>query len=202
MNKVRKAAKAVNKADRAVTHKAAGARDHPLVAALGTLSEAADQPPLIALGVGTILLGAVLRRPTMLRSGVRMLAAELIATGLKHGVKRTIDRTRPERAIATGRHTFARGDSDEHDESSFPSGHTAGAVAVARAVAHEVPGVALPAYAAAGAVGAVQMPRGKHYVLDTVAGAAIGYVAEAGAGLLMRAGERVLLPAVRRLVRR
>lgn len=200
MSKVRKAAKAINKADRAATHKAAGARGNPLVAALGTLSEAADQPPLIALGVGTILLGAVLRRPVMLRSGVRMLAAELIATGLKHSVKRTIDRTRPERAMATGKHAFARGESNDHDENSFPSGHTAGAVAVARAVAHEVPGAALPAYAVAGAVGAVQMPRGKHYVLDTVAGAAIGYVAEAGAGVLLRTGERLLLPTIRRLI--
>lgn len=196
MSKIRKAAKAINTVDRAATHNVARARGHPLVKAAGFLSEGADQPPLIALGVGTLLLGVVLRQPTMLRSGARMLAAELIATGMKHAVKRAIDRTRPEAAMNSGKRTFARGDSEDHEQTSFPSGHTAGAVAVARAVAHEVPGVALPAYAAAGAVGAVQMPRGKHYVLDTVAGAAIGYVAEAGAGVMLRGGERL----VRRLL--
>lgn len=197
MNTLRNAARAINTADRAATHKLAEARDHPVVAAAGAVSEAADQPPLIALGVGTLVLGMVLRRPLLLRSGARMLAAELIATGMKHAIKRTIDRTRPEQAMTTGKRRFARGDSAEHAQTSFPSGHTAGAVAVARAVAHEVPGAALPAYAAAGAVGAVQMPRGRHYVLDTLAGAVIGYVAEAGAGAVLRAGERAL-PALRR----
>lgn len=189
VSKLRNAAKAINTADRAATHTVAKARDHPAVKTVGLLSEAADQPPLIALSVGTLLLGVVLRRPVLLRSGARMLAAELIATGMKHAIKRTVDRTRPEQAMTTGKRKFAWGDSEDHEETSFPSGHTAGAVAVARAVAHEVPGSALTAYTVAGAVGAVQMPRGKHYVLDTVAGAAIGYVAEVAAGRVLRLAE-------------
>lgn len=186
MAKVRKAATAVITADRRVTHRAASERGNPVVEALGGLSEAADQPPLIALGIATAFLGLVVRNPVMMRGGVRMLAAELVATGLKSVIKHRVDRTRPAKAIERGHHRFALGGSHDHDENSSPSGHTAGAVAVARAVAREVPAAALPAYAVATAVGAVQLPRGKHYALDVIAGAVIGYVAEAGAAWLLR----------------
>ena len=191
MGRIAKAARAGLRADRKLTHRAAAHREAGAVKLAGALSEAADQPPLLLLGAMTIVAGAVLRRPTVVRTGVRMLSSEIV-----------VDRTRPETAIKTGKHRFEPGGSDVHAQNSFPSGHTAGAVAVAGAVAHEMPGAALPAYATAVAVGAVQMPRGKHYVLDTLAGAAIGYVAEAATGVMMRTGERVVLPTLRRFVAR
>ncbi len=49
-------------------------------AVLGTASEVADQPPLIGLSLATMAAGAALRRPRLLRAGVRMLASELVAT--------------------------------------------------------------------------------------------------------------------------
>ena len=68
---------------------------------------------------------------------------------------------------------------DGSDDKSFPSGHTAGAVAVARAAARVYPG-AVPALAAVTVgVGALQLPTGKHYASDVVAGAAVGLVGEA-----------------------
>lgn len=198
MTKTSKAAAAATRADRKFTHRAARLRDVPAVKAIGAASEAADQPPLIALGIVTIVAGAALRRPGVLRGGVRMLGSELLATGIKTLIKRSVDRTRPERAIASGTYRFGPGDSHDHDQNSFPSGHTAGAVAVARSVARDFPASALPAYAAAGAVAAVQMPRGKHYVADTLAGAVIGYVAEAGTSALLRLAEPALVRAIRR----
>lgn len=198
MDKMKRAARKLERADRKVTHRAAAHRDAPAVKALGALSEAADQPPLIALGIGTIVLGAALRRPALLRSGVRMLASELVATKLKSLVKHSVDRTRPETSIETGKHRFAAGKSREHEETSFPSGHTAGAVAIAGAVAQDVPAAVVPAYAIAAGVAAVQMPRGKHYVLDTIAGAAIGFVAQAATSAVLRVAE----PALIRLIRR
>lgn len=193
-----RAARKAMRADRALTHRAAAHRDHPAVEALGLLSEGADQPPLLLLGAGTIVLGVVLRQPVMLRTGVRMFASEAVATALKSIVKRSVDRTRPQKAIRTGKHKFEPGHSADHDEGSFPSGHTAGAVAVAGALAQDVPAAALPAYAIAGTVAAVQMPRGKHYVFDTVVGAAIGYVAERAASAVLRAAEPALARAIRR----
>ncbi|TPG49791.1 phosphatase PAP2 family protein [Sphingomonas glacialis] len=198
MSKIAKAARKIARADRKATHRAAAHRDTPAVKLAGAASEVADQPPLLLLGVGTIVVGAVLRRPTVIRNGVRMLASEVLATAIKNGIKRSIDRTRPQKAIETGKHHFAPGKSEAHGDTSFPSGHTAGAVAVAGAIAQDVPGALAPAYAAAAGVAAVQMPRGKHYILDTVAGAAVGFVAQKATSLIIRAAE----PALVRLFKR
>ncbi len=198
MSTMSKAAKKLAKADRKATHEAAQHRDQPAVKALGKLSEGADQPPLLLLGVGTMVVGAALRQPVMLRTGARMLASEVVATGIKSIIKRSVDRTRPAKAIATGKHDFKPGDSKDHDESSFPSGHTAGAVAVAGALAKDVPVLGAPAYALASGVAAVQMPRGKHYILDTVAGAAVGFVAQRAASAAVRVAEAALLGALKR----
>jgi membrane-associated phospholipid phosphatase len=198
MSKIAKVARKVSRADRKATHRAAAHRDDPAVKLAGTLSEVADQPPLVMLGIGTIVVGAVLRRPTVLRNGIRILASEVIATAIKSGIKHSIDRTRPAKAIESGEHRFAPGGSADHDQSSFPSGHTAGAVAVAGSIAQDVPTAIVPAYAVAAGVAAVQMPRGKHYILDTVAGAAIGFVAQKATSALIRAAE----PALIRLFKR
>ncbi|MEG3178279.1 phosphatase PAP2 family protein [Sphingomonas sp. RB3P16] len=198
MSKLKTAAHKAAKADRAITHRAAAHRDAPAVKLAGAASEVADQPPLLLLGVGTIVVGAVLRRPAMLRGGVRILASELIATGIKDVLKRSIDRTRPTKAIETGKHRFAAGRSAAHGDTSFPSGHSAGAVAVAGAIAHDVPAAIVPVYAAAAGVAAVQLPRGKHYILDAVAGAAIGWISQKATSMVIRAAE----PAVRRFSKR
>jgi len=50
----------------------------------------------------------------------------------------------------------------------------------------------------AGGVAAMQLPRGKHYLLDTVAGAAIGFVAQRAASAAVRVTERVIVRAMGR----
>lgn len=197
MGKISKAAKKLAKADRDVTHEAAQHRDTPVVKAFGKLSEGADQPPLLLMGVGTMVVGALLRQPVMLRTGARMLASEAVATGIKSIIKRSVNRTRPNKAIETGKHEFKPGDSKAHGDSSFPSGHTAGAVAVAGALAKDVPVLGAPAYALASGVGAMQMPRGKHYILDTVAGAVVGFVSQRAASVAVRAAEGTLRRVLR-----
>ena len=177
MSKVRQAGRAAARADRKATHRAAAKRDHLAVRTLGTLSEAADQPPLRALTLATAAAGVVLRRPRLVHAGLTMLASHTLATSIKSRIKHMVDRTRPETALATGRHRFARGHSHDSQLSSFPSGHTAGAIAVSAALARDFPKAALPAYAATAAVAAIQLPRGKHYLSDVLAGAAIGAVA-------------------------
>ncbi|NIJ20003.1 membrane-associated phospholipid phosphatase [Sphingomonas naasensis] len=149
---------------------------------LGIASELADQPPLIGICLATIGSGAALRRPRLLRAGLRMLASALVATAAKAVIKHHVDRTRPRKMLRDGRYALradGKGSKDEGPWNSFPSGHTAGAVAVGRAVTREYP-AALPATGLAMAtVGLIQLPRGKHFASDVLAGAMIGALSEA-----------------------
>jgi membrane-associated phospholipid phosphatase len=149
--------------------------------AIGQVSELADQPPLIALSVVTIMAGLLLGKGRLTRTGVRMLASHWLATQAKSFIKRRIDRTRPFVMLGGESYHPRRGQSRAKRENSFPSGHTAGAVAIARAVARDYPAAAPVGYAAATAAGAVQLPRGAHFLSDILVGAAIGLLAEAAA---------------------
>lgn len=146
---------------------------------VGMLAEVGDQPPMIAVSVGTLVAGLLGRRPAIARGGARMLAAHLVATGVKTLIKHRFDRRRPAAAEESGDHHFRPGSSHDHQENSFPSGHTAGAVAVARAASRDMPGLAVPAALAASAIAAAQPATGSHFFSDVAAGAAIGWVSEA-----------------------
>ena len=110
-----------------------------------------------------------------------MLAAHTLATFAKDFVKRRIDRTRPRSKGGKGKDHQCRPGTAAHakEETSFPSGHSAGAAAVARAFARDYPEHAAPAYAAGGAIALAQIPRCAHYPSDVGAGLAIGVAAEA-----------------------
>lgn len=179
MGKTKTVANAVEKADREATYKAAEHRDEPLAKATGFLAEIGDQPQLVATSIGTVVIGLIARRPDVIRGGVRMLAAHAAATFVKSAIKASIDRTRPEKAIEDGEARFEPGDSDDHEQTSFPSGHTAGAVAVARAAARDIDGAGAPAALITGVVAVAQPVTGKHYLSDLVVGAAVGWIAEA-----------------------
>lgn len=191
--KVEKAAKKEHRLLAGIT----GLADSKAVKALSPVAKVTDEPPLLALGLGTLALGTLLRRPTIIRSGARMVASHLVATGLKTVLKASVDRTRPN--VAAGKPKIKKGSGTANtDKNAFPSGHTAGAVAVAQAVAHEVPGTAAPLRAAAGAAGALQVPRGAHYLTDVLAGAAVGWLAERIAGVAMKRVERARTAVIER----
>ncbi len=182
----------VEQADIAIAEAAAPLRHQPAVEALGWLSELADQPQLISLCAATLALGLVTRNARLARTGGRMLAAELLATKLKSTVKHRIDRTRPRVSDDGGDYALQLGHDHAPERNSFPSGHTAGAVAVARAVAREYPEHQGAAYAVATFVAVIQIPRCQHYLTDLAAGAIVGLAAEAGidrmAALMPRPG--------------
>ncbi|MFF9849024.1 phosphatase PAP2 family protein [Streptomyces litmocidini] len=93
--------------------------------------------------------------------------------------KRLVRRPRPDREAArvvVGRHV------PMPTSASFPSGHTASAVAFATAVGSVLPPLSLPLAALAWTVGYSRVHTGVHYPGDVAAGALLG-VASAGASL-------------------
>ena len=170
--------KAIERADIAVGHAAAEHKEHGVVRALGALSEVADQPPLIALSLATAATGLARGDRRLARTGLRMLAAHAVATGVKALVKSRIDRSRPGMFMHHHAHRITGGDTNEGPMNSFPSGHTAGALAVSRAVAREYPRAAWPGYAATAAVGIIQPLRGTHFPIDVAAGVVVGLASE------------------------
>lgn len=139
-----------------------------------------DQPPLRALCAAVIVGGLVSGHGRLARTGLKMLAAHTLATWTKDFVKHRIDRTRPRSLGKQGKdHRPTAGRHTAKEETSFPSGHSAGAAAVACAFARDYPQYAVPALAAGGALALAQIPRCAHYPTDVGAGLAIGVAAEA-----------------------
>lgn len=164
----------LQKADVGAAQAAAEHRHRPLVKTLGALSEIADQIPL-AVVCGAVVAGGIASgQNTLVRTGTRMMAAHVLANVVKRRIKNRLRRSRPTEVVDKGSYVFKPGKSRNGNETSFPSGHTAGAVAVARIVATDMPHLALPATGVAALIGAVQIPRAKHYPLDVAAGAVLG----------------------------
>jgi membrane-associated phospholipid phosphatase len=181
--------------DASISTAAVAYRENPVVKAMGALSEASDQPPLLSASAATLAAGLVLQRPRLARAGLRMLASEVVATGIKAGIKRYVARTRPHKMLEDGRyllHPDKQAAKNEGPWNSFPSGHTAGAVAVGRALSREYPGASGAAAVLAAAVGLVQLPRGTHFASDVIAGALVGWVAEAMVDRAVNAGTTAL----------
>lgn len=177
--KLKEAADAVADADAAVTDVAAPYRQTRAMRGVGLISDIGDQPPMRTLCAAVIAAGLAGGYGRLTRAGVRMLAAHTLATWGKDFIKERVDRTRP-RSRGTGEgHKPRPGNSRAKEERSFPSGHSAGAAAVAMAYAREFPEHRAAALAAAGVVALAQVPRCAHYPTDIGVGVAIGVGAEA-----------------------
>ena len=169
-------AKPVLKADNAAARLARRYEDTPAVKLLEHVADLGDQPPMRILCGAVIGIGLLAGNRRLARTGVAMLAAHTLATFAKDQVKERVDRTRPRSAAKPGKDAKPRPGSDtSKEETSFPSGHSAGAAAVARAY----PDHAGKTYAAAGLLALAQVPRCAHYPSDVGAGLAIGVAAEA-----------------------
>lgn len=162
-----------------------------LVRAIGAASDLTDQEPLYAAAGAVIGTGLLAGDSGTVRAGTRVLAAHLLATALRGVVKHLVDRTRPDVAAERGSYEFREGHRFESDFNSFPSGHSAGAVAVARSLGRHYPGSHHLWLGVAGAASAAQVLRSKHYVTDVVAGAAIGWLAEEVIDALLTRCERI-----------
>ncbi len=179
-DKKRSVADAMLAADAAALEQVRPWRETGGVRALSWFSEIGDQPQLLSLSAGLLAVGAIRGDRRMAKAGARMIAAHLFATAAKNFVKRRVDRSRPRRVQGESDedHVPTAGRDESKEMTSFPSGHSAGAIAVAAAFAREYPQHRGAALSAAGLVALAQIPRCAHYPTDVGAGLGIGWTAE------------------------
>jgi len=176
----------VEDADAAIADAVEPYRRTPAVRAVSFVSKLSDQPPLRALCAALFAAGAAGGNPRLARAALRMLAAHTLATLAKDFVKRRVDRRRPNARRTDDDHRIAPGRRTAKEDTSFPSGHSAGAIAVAAAFAREFPRHGTASLAAGGALSVAQVARGSHYPSDVAAGLAIGAVSEFAVDRLLR----------------
>ncbi|MFJ4873083.1 phosphatase PAP2 family protein [Streptomyces sp. NPDC088757] len=155
--------------------------------ALRRLSRTADHSK-ISLSVAAVLALFPGRPRRAALAGVGAIAVASATANLLG--KRLVRRPRPDREAArvvAGRHV------PMPDSASFPSGHTASAVAFATAVGVVLPAAAAPLGLLASTVGYSRVHTGVHYPGDVAAGAVLGVASAAvsltaGASLARRRG--------------
>ena len=113
-----------------------------------------------------------------------MIIAHEAATFVKDMLKTEVDRTRPRSAGSRYEKKPKKGKHTSKELTSFPSGHSAGAIAAARAFSREFPGYGAAAVGVAAAIALLQIPRCAHYPTDVAAGVAIGLAAEAASNAM------------------
>jgi membrane-associated phospholipid phosphatase len=179
-------ATALEKADVAAAQALAPYEESLPVRLTALVGKLGDQPPMRIVSGGVLALGLVRRDVRMIRAGFRMLVAHTLATLAKDAAKKRVDRTRPRLLAKEGRYKMKPGRNESKEQTSFPSGHSAGAMAVAASFARDYPEHKAAAYGAGAAIALAQVPRHTHYPTDVGAGIAIGLGSEALVGLAMR----------------
>jgi membrane-associated phospholipid phosphatase len=179
MGKKRDAIKTVEQADVEVSRSVSDYKDTAPVRALGVFGEMTDQPPLYAFVGGVAAVALIRGDRRLLRTAGRMLAAHWLGIRAKNAVKNAVDRTRPQMLIEEGRYELGKGRRPEKAFSSFPSGHTVGAVAIAQALVRDCPQYRAGAYAVCVAAAVARIAKCDHFLSDTAAGALIGLASEA-----------------------
>ncbi|MFF5450918.1 phosphatase PAP2 family protein [Streptomyces sp. NPDC012950] len=157
--------------------------------ALRRLSRTADHSK-ISFSVAAVLVLFPGRPRRAALAGVGAIAVASATANLLG--KRLVRRPRPDREAArvvAGRHV------PMPDSASFPSGHTASAVAFATAVGVVLPAAAVPLGILASTVGYSRVHTGVHYPGDVAAGAVLGVASAAvsltaGASLARRRQRR------------
>lgn len=172
-------AEALLDADAAVAEAAEPYSGSFAVRALGRLSDLGDQPQMRLLCGAVIAAGLAGGSRRLTRAGIRMIAAHSLATAAKNVVKKRVDRRRPRSRDGADAHRPRPGRNRSKEETSFPSGHSAGAAAVAAAFARDLPEHRAAAAAGAGTIALAQIPRCAHYPTDVGVGVALGLASEA-----------------------
>ena len=125
----------VEQADIAAARQLARHHHDPALRAVTAFGQLRDQPPLLAASGAVVAWGLLTGDHRLACRGGHLAASVALATLLKGTVKRALSRTRPNVLLDQGRYRVEPLGPDEGPWHSFPSGHTAGSVALARAAA-------------------------------------------------------------------
>lgn len=126
--------------------------------------------------------GFLLKRPRWRQAALACMLAAALAGVSTYLLRPTTGRPRPFTNLPDGFY----GPQIRYQMNSFPSGHTATAFGSATALAVALPAAALPALAAAGAVGWARLYTRRHWPSDVLVGAALGLLAGIPVGLAAR----------------
>ncbi|MGK5641717.1 phosphatase PAP2 family protein [Streptomyces sp. URMC 126] len=176
--------------ERHLTHRLASCR-HPLVErARPVIGEAAEHTKLWwGAALALAACGGFRGRRAAVAGLTAMGAAELLSNGV---VKPLLRRRRPPRELVPH-----DGVEERPDSSSFPSGHTAAAVAFCAAVGRAWPCAGALCAVPTALVAAERVHSGAHYPSDVAAGAVLGAASAWATGRLPRLSVRLarhLLP--------
>ena len=152
-------------------------------------------PIAVATPISMTIYGLLTERNETFESGVLLGCSEVLAYSVNTLLKEGIDRERPY-AVLSNVHI---GHLDSADPYSFPSGHTAGAFAIATMLTlrySDKPEVYIPAIVWAGLVGYGRIYFGLHYPSDVLGGALVG----AGSSLLVYRYRDEILPIAYKLL--
>jgi membrane-associated phospholipid phosphatase len=131
------------------------------------LSRSADHAVLWLLIAGLMAAGRNARATRSAAQGLVVVAAtSLVANQV---AKRSAFRARPDRTLVPEKRR-----APSKSTSSFPSGHSASAIAFALVAGRRLPVLTVPLLALAMAVGVSRVLTGMHYPSDVVAGAGMG----------------------------
>jgi membrane-associated phospholipid phosphatase len=170
--------------DRAVYEAVAGTATPQLDGAMRRLSNAANYSRLSIASSAVLAVAGGKRGRRASAYGLACVAATSATVNL--AVKPIGHRRRPDRAgaeVPATRHVRMP------ESRSFPSGHTAAALAFASGAGRVLPVASIPLHALAGLVGYSRVHTGVHYPGDVLAGALLGAViADLTAGALDRIG--------------
>lgn len=146
---------------------------------------------LVAISIGLLIAGWVLKRADVLRAGLTSLYAHGIAAIVVQALKHGIGRPRPRLLHADN--GFPWRPSLESGLDSFPSGHTTASFAVAAVLARVFPRIAWLAYGVAGFVAVSRAVRGSHFPADVMAGICLGTMIGTGFAYPLREWKRAML---------
>jgi undecaprenyl-diphosphatase len=160
----------VRQADRQLTKRIAAGASPRMHRVLSAVEEMAEGTKLWCGAAGVLAWKGGRRGRTAAAAGVASVAvAQLVSNGVCKGL---VDRRRPPKEWIPHDEV-----DDRPDSSSFPSGHTAAAVAFTAAVARTWPLAGALCAIPAGVVAVERVQSGAHYPSDVAAGAAIGLAA-------------------------
>jgi membrane-associated phospholipid phosphatase len=158
--------------------------DAPGMAALAATGRVAGGFGALAIGPAAWLVGEAARDQPIARAGARTGGAVLVALVATGAIKVAAGRLRPDASPTGTAHDWRWGGGLRGDaRRSFPSGHASLATAAAVTLAHGVrgagsgawrDGVAVGAYALAGAAIVSRVRDKRHWLSDVLAGAALG----------------------------